>query len=78
MSKLPIFTPRQVIARYKKLGFAEDHKTGSHLIMYHPVTKKRAVIPYHLRDLPKGTLAAILRESGVSRKEFLKKRQQEN
>jgi len=40
--------------------------------MFNPKTMKRAVIPYHLKDLPRGTLAAILRESGVSREEFLK------
>lgn len=74
MSKLPSLTPKQVIARYKRLGFVEDHRTGSHAIMFNSQTKKRAVIPYHLKDLPKGTLAAILRESGVSRKEFLKKK----
>jgi len=72
MSKLPSFTPKQVLAKYKKLGFVEDHRTGSHVVMFNPETKKRAVIPYHLKDLPRGTLSAILRESGVSRKEFLK------
>lgn len=74
MSKLPSLTPKQILQRFKKLGFAEDHRTGGHIILYNPETKKRAVIPYHLKDVPKGTLVAILRESGISRKEFLKKR----
>ena len=70
MSKLPALTPREFIQRIKKLGFIEDHRTGSHVVMYNPTTKKRTVIPYHLKALPRGTLAAILRESGVSKDEF--------
>lgn len=74
MPKLPSLTPKEVIKKFKKLGFSEDHQTGSHLIMYNPSSKKRVVIPFHLSDLPKGTFSAILRESGISREEFLKKK----
>ena len=74
MPKLPSLKPKQVIKRLQKLGFIIDHTTGSHIIMYHPVTKKRAVVPFHLKDIPKGTLTALLREAGINRKEFLKKR----
>ena len=73
MPKLPTLTSRQLIKKFEKLGFVKDHQTGSHVIMYNPTTKRRAVIPYHVRDLPRGTLSAILRESQVSREEFLKK-----
>ena len=71
MPKIPALTPKKAIKKYKSLGFIRDHITGSHFIMWNPVTGKRAVIPYHLKDIPKGTLAGILRESGVSREEFL-------
>lgn len=64
------YTPKQVIAKFKKLGFIEDRQSGSHKILYQPDTKQRAVIPYHLKELPKGTLKAILRESKVSKEEF--------
>lgn len=74
MPKLPSLKPRQVIKKLQNLGFVIDHTTGSHIIMYHPVTKKRAVVPFHLKDIPKGTLTALLREAGINRKEFLKKR----
>jgi len=36
------------------------------VILYHPKDKRRAVIPLHLKDIKKGTLLAILRESGIS------------
>lgn len=71
MPKLPSFTPKQLIKRLKNLGFIEDHITGSHIIFYHPKTGKRAVVPYHLKDIPKGTLLSPLREAGISRDEIL-------
>jgi predicted RNA binding protein YcfA (HicA-like mRNA interferase family) len=72
MPKLPILKPRQLVKKLQKLGFIKDHQTGSHLIMYHPDSGRRAVAPIHLKDIPKGTLAAILRESQIDLKEFLK------
>lgn len=74
MPKLPSLTPKETVRKFKKLGFVKDHQTGSHVIMYNPETGKRAVIPYHLKDIPRGTLAAILKESGILREEFLKKK----
>ena len=65
-----IYTPNQVISKFKKLGFIEDRQSGSHKIFYKPDSKQRAVIPYHLKELPKGTFKAILRESKVSQEEF--------
>lgn len=65
-----IYTPKQVVAKFKKLGFVEDRQSGSHKIFYKLATKQRAVIPYRLKKLPKGTLKAILRESKVSQEEF--------
>ncbi len=70
MPKLPSISPRKLIKILKLLGFELDHSTGSHFIFYHPKTKKRAVVPYHVKDLPKGTIMSILKEAGVSRKEF--------
>ncbi|PJE62869.1 hypothetical protein COU88_02690 [Candidatus Roizmanbacteria bacterium CG10_big_fil_rev_8_21_14_0_10_39_6] len=71
MSKLPALKPKQVIKKFQKLGFIMDRQSGSHVILYDPRTKRRAVIPIHLSDLKKGTLSAIIRESGVNRDEFL-------
>jgi predicted RNA binding protein YcfA (HicA-like mRNA interferase family) len=47
-------------------GFVLDHTSGSHYIYYHPVSRRRAVVPQHNRDLPKGTLMSLLRESGFT------------
>ncbi len=68
MSK--VYTPKQVIRKLKKLGFVQDRQSGSHKIFYNSKTKDRAVIPYHLKELPKGTLSAILKEANILRDEF--------
>ena len=72
MLRLPSLTPKKVIKKLKKLGYVKDHTTGSHLVFYHPKLKKRAVVPYHLKDIPKGTLLSLLKEAGIDREEFLK------
>lgn len=70
MPKLPSITARKLIKILKNLGFELDHSTGSHFIFYHQRNKKRAIVPYHVKDLPKGTIMSILREAGISRKEL--------
>ncbi len=70
MPKLPVLTPRQLIKRLQKIGFVKDHTTGSHIIMYHSSTGRRAVVPYHLKDIKKGTLISLLNEAGIDREEI--------
>jgi predicted RNA binding protein YcfA (HicA-like mRNA interferase family) len=70
MPKLPSLTPQKVIKILEKKGFILDRTKGSHRIYYHPDTKRRAVVPFHRRDLPKGTLLEILRQAGISREEL--------
>jgi predicted RNA binding protein YcfA (HicA-like mRNA interferase family) len=69
--KLPATRPRQVIRFLEQNGFALDHTSGSHFIFYHPTSRRRAVVPSHNRDLPKGTLLSLLREAGFSRQELI-------
>jgi predicted RNA binding protein YcfA (HicA-like mRNA interferase family) len=71
MPKLPAVKPREVIRFLEQNGFILDHASGSHFIFYNPASKKRAVVPQHNRDLPKGTLLSLLREAGFSRAEFM-------
>jgi predicted RNA binding protein YcfA (HicA-like mRNA interferase family) len=71
MPKLPAIKPRQVIRFLEQNGFVLDHTSGSHFIFYHPITRRRGVVPSHNRDLPKGTLMSLLREAGFTREELL-------
>ena len=66
MPKLPSLTSQQVINLLQKNGFILDRVKGSHHIYYHPEAKKRVTVPFHKKDLPKGTLLEILRQAGIS------------
>jgi predicted RNA binding protein YcfA (HicA-like mRNA interferase family) len=70
MSNLPSLTSRKVIRVLKKKGFVLDRARGSHRIYYHPETKRRVVVPFHKKDLPKGTLLEILKQADIDRKEL--------
>ena len=67
-------TASEIIRKLKRAGFLFDRQAkGSHEIWYHPVTRRRTVIPNHPgREIPKGTMRAILREAGLSPRDFEK------
>ena len=69
---LPVMKPKEVIAALEKAGFELRRQTGSHAIMYKPGIRRSISIPQHPKDLPKGTLRAIIREAGLTKDEFLK------
>ncbi len=70
MPKLPVRTSKEVLKVLKEHGFEIDHSTGSHYILYNESTKRRVTLPFHTKDLPKGTLLSILRASGLGREEL--------
>ena len=72
MPKLPIISSRKLAKILKEIGFKLDHTTGSHFIFYNPLNKKRVVVPFHTKDLSKGTVLSILKEASISKKEFEK------
>jgi predicted RNA binding protein YcfA (HicA-like mRNA interferase family) len=72
MPKYPSLTPKQVLSILQKEGFSVDHVTGSHYILYNSITKLRVTLPFHRKELPKGTLHTILKSAGLT-KEDLKK-----
>jgi len=50
-------------------GFVIDHTTGSHYVLIRE--KLRVTIPYHNRDLKRGTLASIIAQAGLTVEEFV-------
>jgi predicted RNA binding protein YcfA (HicA-like mRNA interferase family) len=66
MPKLPAVKPREFIRFLERNSFVLDHVSGSHFVYYHSLSKRRAVVPQHNRDVPKGTLVALLREAGFT------------
>jgi len=72
MSKLPIISARDLIKALYKIGYYTDHQTGSHIILRN--TKypyRRLTIPNH-KEIARGTLSSIIKQSGLDVKQFLK------
>jgi len=69
--KLPIIKPREAVKILLKAGFSKKRQTGSHLIM--GKDGKIVPIPIHARDLKRGVLKSIIKQSGLSLGNFLKK-----
>ncbi|MBU1089854.1 type II toxin-antitoxin system HicA family toxin [Patescibacteria group bacterium] len=67
MPKLPVLTSRQLIKILESRGFVKKRSSGSHIIFHHPSLKKQAIVPFHCRDLPKGTISSILKSIGIDR-----------
>ncbi|MFH1192271.1 MAG: type II toxin-antitoxin system HicA family toxin [bacterium] len=72
MPKLPSLTPKKLLKILQKEGFTIDHATGSHYILYNPISKKRITLPFHAKDLPNGTMYSILKMAGLTRKDIEK------
>jgi predicted RNA binding protein YcfA (HicA-like mRNA interferase family) len=72
MAKLPSLTARKVVHALKRVGFVEDRQRGSHLILVHPGTRARTVVPIHRgRTIKEPLLRAILRDARLTIDEFL-------
>ncbi len=74
MSRFPVLKPSDVIRKLRKAGFVFDrHAKGSHEIWYNPDSRRRTVIPNHPgKDIPKGTLRAIIQQAGFTIDEFIR------
>ncbi len=67
--KLPVLKPKFVIKALERNGFEIRRITGSHYIL----KKERQIVtvPYHNKDLKRGTLVSIINQSGLTVEEFL-------
>ena len=74
MSKLPALKPKKVLKTLLGAGFYIYHQKGSHIQLRHnQKSHLRVTIPFHSRfDLPPSVIRNILKQSEVSKDEFLK------
>jgi predicted RNA binding protein YcfA (HicA-like mRNA interferase family) len=56
---------REIIKRLKADGWHEVGQVGSHVHFKHPTKPGRVTVKHPLKDIPKGTLASIRRQSGL-------------
>ena len=70
MSKsLPALTSKKVIQILTRIGFEFYRQKGSHRI--YVLDDKQVIVPYHSKDLKKGTLTNIIKGTGLTVDEFL-------
>lgn len=72
MGILSNISGKEAVRIFKQFGYTVDHKTGSHIILYHE-TKPTLSIPDH-RELAPGLLRGLIRKSGLTVDEFLKEK----
>ncbi len=70
MPLLPALTAKEVIHALERAGFSFIRQKGSHRIYVKGGTG--VTIPYHTRDLRKGTLHKIIRQAKLTSEEFLR------
>lgn len=69
--KLPAVSGKQVIAALEREGWYVKRVRGSHHVLRHPTIPDAIPVPVHgNRPIKRGTLASILRATGISREAF--------
>ena len=62
---------REVIKALAKAGFEEVRTSSSHVIMKRPGNEGTVSVPVHAgKDIKKGTLSGIIKQSGLTPEEF--------
>lgn len=70
MSTLPRISGREVVIALSKIGYQRDRQKGSHIVLRQVLyPHRRVVIPDH-REVAKGTLRKIIKQVGLTVKEF--------
>jgi predicted RNA binding protein YcfA (HicA-like mRNA interferase family) len=70
LSRLPRVSGREVVAALRQIGYVEDRQHGSHIVLRRiDPPYRRVVVPDH-KEIAKGTLRAIIRETGLTVDEF--------
>ncbi len=72
MPKLPTIDSKGIIKILEQNSFSLRRVSGSHQIYFNEINKKRVIVLFHNKDLPKGTLNAILKDAGIDRMDLLK------
>ncbi|MBI3634197.1 MAG: type II toxin-antitoxin system HicA family toxin [Candidatus Yonathbacteria bacterium] len=65
MPKLPALTSKKLLKMLAVAGFEVDHITGSHYILHRIKDDARVTVPFHRKDIPKGTLHTIMKSAGL-------------
>ena len=68
--RLPAVRPQQAVRALERAGWEVQRQRGSHVSLKKQGVALIVTVPLHRRDLPRGTLAAILKDAGLTIDEF--------
>ena len=69
MNRLPNVSGRQCIEALLRAGFVVKRQEGSHVVLRRDAPFAQVVVPDH-KELDRGTLRAIIRQSGLTVDQF--------
>lgn len=72
MTKLPLVSGKRCVKVLEKFGFVVYRQRGSHVTLVREHPPNQTTVPMH-RELDRGTLRAILRQTEVSLDDFIAK-----
>jgi predicted RNA binding protein YcfA (HicA-like mRNA interferase family) len=70
--RLPALKPKEVLRTLERAGFVVHHVSGSHYVLKHPRDPTlRVTLPWHNKDMKRGTLASVIEQTGYTIDEFV-------
>ena len=71
MTSLPALKPKALLSILQKAGWKIVRQKGSHIQLKHQdKLGSRVTIPFHNEDLAPGTVHSIIKQMGITKKEF--------
>jgi predicted RNA binding protein YcfA (HicA-like mRNA interferase family) len=70
VSKLPVISGADCVKALSKIGFEVYRQRGSHIVVVRQSPPTQTTIPNH-KELDRGTLRAIIRQTGLTVEEFI-------
>ncbi len=70
MTRIPVISGKECVRGLQNAGFYIKRQVGSHMIVRRDEPFTQVVVPDH-RKLDRGTLRAIIRQSGLDVQEFM-------
>jgi predicted RNA binding protein YcfA (HicA-like mRNA interferase family) len=71
MPQLPVISGRVARKAFEQAGWIFDRQRGSHMVLVRPNIPVNLSVPDH-RELDRGLLRGLIRDSGMSVDQFLK------
>jgi predicted RNA binding protein YcfA (HicA-like mRNA interferase family) len=70
MPPLPVFSGRDAVRAFERLGWQVARQNGSHIIMVKEASMVTLSIPDH-KEVARGTLRSLIRAAGLTVEAFL-------